>query len=162
MERLEIPRDAVLDGKNYTDWKMIVISVLEQHNMENIVFKSDSSLVESAEMLTKTKAAKTFLLFAMNREHRNKLSHAYQIWSSIANIYENKSKRGINTLWKRLFNFRINSPDQISQGISEMQTIASGLRARQINVDDSCLIGCIVCPSGRIQRLTHQLVYERE
>lgn len=142
VERLDIPKDAILDGSNYTDWKMVVLSVLEQQGLKETLV--DGALGDIGQL----SSAKTFLLFSMNREHRNKINHcntANEIWLAIANIYENKSKRAINTLWKRLFNFKIESPTNVSQGISEMQTIVSSLRTRGIKVDDSCLVGCIEC-----------------
>lgn len=156
VDRLEIPKDAILDGSNFTDWKMIVSSVLEQHGLDTIMTKqeagelpqSDTAQSETAQQMMKARQARTFLLFSMNREHRNKISHcssAEEIWSTITNMYENKSKRAINTLWKKLFNYRIEAIGQISQGISEMQTLVSSLRARGIKVDDSCLVGCIEC-----------------
>ena len=149
MERLEIPKDAFLTDKNYTDWKMIVSSVLEQYDLGYIVAGNELDETKATpELLKKAKTARTFLLFSMNREHRNKVSHcntAEEIWKSIANIYENKSKRAMNTLWKRLFTYRIDSLLQISKGISEMQTIVSALRIRGITVDESCLVGCIEC-----------------
>lgn len=141
--KLEIPKDAILDGTNYTDWKMIVESVLEQHELTDVVMACKDNNDPIAARITKT-----FLLFSMNREHRNKINHcktASEIWSAISNIYENKSKRAINTLWKRLFNYKIASAADISSSISEMQTIVSSLRSRDIKVDESCLIGCIEC-----------------
>lgn len=149
MERLEIPRDAFLTDKNYTVWKMIVSSVLEQYDLGYIVEGKELDEEKATpEILKKARSARTFLLFSMNREHRNKVAHctkAEEIWKGIANIYENKSKRAVNMLWKRLFNYRIDSLSQISKGISEMQTIVSALRARGITVDESCLVGCIEC-----------------
>lgn len=123
---------------------MVTMSVLQQHKLQDVV-KSEFDANTNQDSANN---AKTFVLFSMNREHRNKISHcttAAEIWSAISNIYENKSKRAINTLWKRLFNYRIHSIDHISDGISEMQTIISSLRTRNVHVEESCLIGCIEC-----------------
>jgi len=142
-DKLEIPRDAILDGSNYVDWKMVVSSVLIQHDLQDFVFKETTPIPENS---SKINNAKTFLLFSMNRDHRSKISHCstpHEIWQAISSIYENKSKRAVNTLWKRLFNYKIASIDTINQGISEMQLIFSELKSRSIQVDNSCLIGVI-------------------
>lgn len=139
--KLEMPHDAILDGTNFADWKMVVTSVLEQHGLELTL--TDPNLPNS-----KTRSVKTFLLFSMNKDHRTKISHctsAFDIWQAISNIYQNNSKRAVNTLWKRLFNFKIASYAKVNEGISEMQGVVSELKTRKVDVPDSCLIGCIEC-----------------
>lgn len=82
--KIDIPRDAILDGSNYNDWKMIVTSVLEQKKLTDIVF--DGIKPEDS---GRALSAKTFLLFSMDRSHRSKISHcseAHQIWIAIKAI----------------------------------------------------------------------------
>jgi len=137
---LEIPKDAILDGSNYTDWKLVVISVLQQYDLMFAIQSYDPT------QAVVCSSVKTFLLFSMNRDHRNKINHcstAHEIWQAITSIYENKSTRAVTMLWKRLFQFKIASYQQVNDGISEMQTIVSDLKGRNILVDDSCLIGAI-------------------
>lgn len=103
----EIPKDAILDETNFTDWKIIITSVLAQYELDEVVTVK-SEITDTTK--SKEKSAMSFLLFSMNREHRNKITHcktSNEIWTAIISIYENKSKRAINTLWKKLFNYKI-------------------------------------------------------
>ena len=140
--KVEIPKDAILNGSNYADWKMLVTSVFEQQGLEGVILEGK----EDDTKLDAVKGAKTFLLFSLDKDHRSKINHcssAREIWVTITSIYENTSKRVITTLFKKLVNFKFDSLNSINSGISEMQTIFADLKSRQFKIDDKALVGLI-------------------
>lgn len=143
LDKIELPKDAILDGTNYTDWKFTITAVLEQHDLDTLVF-SDNPFVETAP--EQVRAAKTCLIFSLNREHRNKVTHcttAQEIWKCITNIYENTTKRATTFLCKKLMNYKIENYQEVPKGISEIQSIIATLKARRVELHETLITGAI-------------------
>mgnify|MGYP000855384986 CR=1 FL=1 len=140
-DKLEIPRDAILNGSNYPDWKFTVTAILEQHKLDDFVIHGIQPVDDN-----KLRNANTFMIFALDSEHRKKISHcldAHEMWICIKGIYENTSKRATSALCRRLMTFQINSIDDVAKGISDIQGIASALKVRGVQLHDTLIIGAI-------------------
>lgn len=86
-EGLQIPKDAILDGTNYIDWKKLVTSVLKNSGLLKVLNEPET---EEKDVIS-SNHVETFLLFSMNREQRNLVGHcsnAQEIWQTITSKFE--------------------------------------------------------------------------
>lgn len=130
-----------LEGSNYTIWKQHTKNVLEARNLLNVVLSTEST--DEA----KERQAHALLTSALNADNQMKVINcgtANKIWSRLEAIYENKSSFEKENLLNKLHSYKIKSASNISQAISEMETIAAKLGLLGEMVSDDSLISAIL------------------
>lgn len=95
----------------------------------------------------KQREALALLGSALTEENLGKIvdcDNFEQAWKNIEKTFVNKTTYEPQALFRRLNNFKINSANEVSSGISEMRSIVSQLKNLKETVSDNCLIGAIL------------------
>lgn len=131
----------ILDSTNYTIWSQHTKNVLEAKGLLDAV-KDDAKVDVNIEC-----QARAILTSSMNADNQMKVINcktAFKIWTRLKSIYSNTSSFQKENLLNKLHSYKISSTAEISQGISEMESIAAQLGLLNEVVSNESLMSAIL------------------
>lgn len=92
-------------------------------------------------------AARQIISSSLDSSLVSKVVHcttAQQIWSCLRGIYENRTSFALTDLIGRMNSYRMNSLDDVENGISEIQSMACQIKALNGSVDDATIESAVL------------------
>lgn len=137
-DRIDIQR---LKGNNWIGWKWQVTNILDLRGLKDVLTSSEpiGSIRE--------RAARHIVASTLDHSVVNKVIHCQsvqEIWSTLTGIYENKTSFALTDLLGRMNSYRMNTLDQVENGISEIRSMAVQIQAMGGAVDANTVESAIL------------------
>lgn len=130
-----------LKGSNWATWKWQLFNVLDAKGLTTVL-ESEEPRGSPREI-----AARQIISSSLDSSIVSKVVHcssAQQIWSCLRGIYENRTSFALTDLIGRMNSYRMSSLNDVENGISEIQAMASQIKALNGSVDDAAIESAIL------------------
>lgn len=130
----------ILEKKNYTVWKAHMKNILEAKGLL-------AEVVNELGNSTKESQARALLTSALSDDNQMKVINcgtAFKIWKRLEALYENKTSFEKEHLLSKLHSYKIKSAAEISNAVSEMESIAAKLKLLGEDVSSESLMSAIL------------------
>lgn len=137
-DKVEIQR---LKGSNWATWKWQLQNVLDAKGLTDVLTGNEPRGT------VREVAARQIISSSLDQTLICKVIHcqsAQQIWTCLRGIYENRTSFALTDLIGKMNSFRMNTLDDVENGVSEIQSIACQIQALGGTVDSSTIESAIL------------------
>ena len=130
-----------LKEDNYVTWKWLMTSVLKSKQMWNCVVSPD---IKDA---VKEQKAMALISSAMSTDNMLRVincTSAYQIWTTLESMFENKTSSEKQMLLAKFHSYKITSVSEMGKSLGEIQSMGARLRALGVSIDTEVIISIIL------------------
>lgn len=130
-----------LKGTNWATWKWQLQNVLDAKGLTDVLTGTEPR--GSAREV----ATRQIISSSLDQSLICKIIHcqtAQQIWNCLRGIYENRTSFALTDLIGRMNSYRMNTLDEVENGVSEIQSISCQIQALGGTVDDNTIESAIL------------------
>lgn len=130
-----------LKGNNWATWKWQLQNVLDSKGLTDVL-TGDEGRGTPREVVTRQ-----IISSSLDQTLICKVIHcqtAQQIWTCLRGIYENRTSFALTDLIGRMNSYRMNTLDEVENGVSEIQSISCQIKALGGTVDDNTIESAIL------------------
>lgn len=146
-----------LKGTNWIDWKWQILNILDLRGLKDVLVSAEPVGTH------REKAARQIVSSTLDHLVVNKVIHCHsvqEIRATLTGIYENRTSFALTDLLGRTNSYRMNSLDQVENGISEIRSMA--INSPNPDYGWSCRFSCCrechtPCSTEKLQRIYNLL-----